>query len=155
MHSLAVVLLALGLAPAQAAQASPAAQAPPAAELTVEQSASPELVGQLVKELAITPSQAQGAAGTMFGVAKGKLSADDFAKVAASVPNMEGLLKSAPGAAKGNVLTSLGGAAAAAGTLSKLGLKPDTILKLAPSLVKFVQSKGGAAVASLLANALK
>jgi hypothetical protein len=146
--ALAVVWTGVALAAPQAA--------PPATDVTVEQSASPELVGELVKELAITPAQAQGAAGTMFGVAKTKLSADDFAKVAAAVPNMDGLLKLAPAAKGGtSALAALGGAAAAAGSLSKLGLKPETILKVAPSLVKFVQSKGGQAVASLLANALK
>src|SRR5262245_65754281 len=57
--TLAVVWMGAALAAPQEGQ--------PAAEVTVEKSASPELVGQLVKELAITPAQAQGAAGTMFG----------------------------------------------------------------------------------------
>ena len=52
-------------------------------------------------------------------------------------------------------LGGVGTAAAAAGTLSKLGLKPETIVKLTPALVKVVQSKGGAEVGSLLAGALK
>jgi hypothetical protein len=37
----------------------------------------------------------------------------------------------------------------------KLGIKPETIGKLAPTLVKAVQSKGGAEVAALLAGAFK
>ena len=45
--------------------------------------------------------------------------------------------------------------AAAAGTLAKLGLNPETIAKVAPALVKSVQAKGGAEVATLLASALK
>jgi hypothetical protein len=152
----------------QAAPAGQAAPAAPAAEPSVEQTASPELVGQLVNELGITPKQAQGAAGTLFGVAKTKLSAADFAKVAGAVPNMEGLLKAAPaGAAKGSAmdvaagaagaagLGNVGAAASAAGTLSKLGLKTDTIMKLTPVLVKAVETKGGAEVAGLLASALK
>jgi hypothetical protein len=52
-------------------------------------------------------------------------------------------------------LGGVGTAAAAAGTLSKLGLKPETIVKLTPALVKVVQTKGGAEVGSLLAGALK
>jgi Protein of unknown function VcgC/VcgE (DUF2780) len=143
---------------------------------SAEQTASPELVGKLASELAITPTQAQGAAGTLFGVAKSKLSAADFAKVAGAVPNMDALLKAAAPAAPAvtgdakssamDLLTSaagqaagqaggLGSMAAAAGSLSKLGLKPETIAKLAPTLVKLVESKGGAEVASLLAGALK
>ena len=37
-------------------------------------SASPELVGQLSKELSITPAQATGGAGALFGVAKSRRS---------------------------------------------------------------------------------
>jgi hypothetical protein len=95
--------------------------------------------------------------------AKTKLSAADFVKVAAAVPNMDGLLKAAPKASSSDLLAgkataALGGvgtAAAAAGTLSKLGLKPEAIVKLTPALVKIVQSKGGAEVGALLAGALK
>jgi hypothetical protein len=152
-------------APPQESQ-PPAATSPqaPADPKTVDETASPELVGQMVKDLGITPKQAQGAAGTLFGLAKSKLSADDFAKVASAVPNMEGLLKAAPaGDAKSSaadVLTgagagSLGAVGAVAGPLMKLGIKPETIGKLAPTLVKAVQSKGGAEVASLLASAFK
>jgi hypothetical protein len=148
---------ALAQAPAEPPAAPPAA----APEKTVGETASPELVGQLVNDLAISPRQAEGAAGTLFGVAKGKLKAEDFAKVAAAVPNMSGLLAAAP-ASGGSALDpltgaagGLGGVAAAAGTLSKLGIKPETIGKLAPTLVKAVQSKGGAEVGQLLAAALK
>jgi hypothetical protein len=36
-----------------------------------------------------------------------------------------------------------------------MGLKPDQIVKLAPTLVKALQSNGGAEAAQLLATALK
>ena len=167
MHTFALLFLfpaalAYGQEPAPSASAAAATAATPAGK-TSAQTASPELVGQLVSELGITPTQAEGAAGTLFGVAKTRLSAADFVKVAAAVPNMEGLLKAAPKASAsdslaGKATAALGGvgtAAAAAGTLSKLGLKPETIVKLTPALVKVVQTKGGAEVGSLLAGALK
>jgi hypothetical protein len=150
--------LAYGQAPASTATASEA----PAK--TVEGTASPELVGQLVNDLGVTPAQAEGAAGTLFGLAKTRLSADQFGKVASAVPNMDGLLKAAPAADAsasgvdgliGKAATSAGGIAAAAGSLSKLGLKTETISRLAPSLVKAVRVKGGPEVANLLAGALK
>jgi hypothetical protein len=168
MHTFALLVFVPAALHAQAA-APPAAQsAQPAAaavaEKTVEQTASPELVGQLVNELAITAGQAEGGAGALFGLAKTRLSADDFGKVAAAVPNMDGLLKAAPAAAKSAdsaagkataALAGLGGAAAAASSLSKLGIKPETIVKFAPTLVKLVQTKAGAQVGTLLAGALK
>ena len=163
MRTLAL-LLALSPVLAFAQEPAPAASAAPAAGLTVEQTASPELVGELVKEVGVTPKQAQGAAGALFGVAKTKLSVADFAKVAGAVPNMDGLLKAAaPADPKMAALTALAGSAgggvgtmaAAVSTMSKLGLKPETIAKMAPALVKVVQAKGGAEVGTLLAAALK
>ena len=162
MRTLALILaVPVAIATASAQDAPPASTAAAPAETTVDQTASPELVGELVKELAITPSQAQAGAGTLFGVAKSKLTAADFAKVAGAVPGMDGLLKAAPATGKGGLeaLASqaggIGGMVAAASTLSKLGLKPDTIAKFAPTLVKLVQSKGGAEIGKLLAGALK
>jgi uncharacterized protein VcgC/VcgE DUF2780 len=167
MRTLTLALIVTFSAGIAAAQENP----PPAAQATTaapaaDQTASPDLVGQLVKDLGITPKQAEGAAGTLFGVAKGKLPAADFGKVAAAVPDMDALLKAAPapdaktsaldviGAAAGGA-GGVGSMAAAASTMAKLGLKPETIAKVAPALVKAVQAKGGAEVATLLASALK
>jgi len=155
-------------------QTTPPPSAPPSSvpaaaptEKTVDKTASPEIVGQMVNDLGVTPAQAEGAAGTLFGLAKTRLTAEQFGKLSGAVPNMDGLLKAAPAAAAGDAKASAvdsligkatgsaGGITAAMGTLSKLGLKPDTIAKLAPTLVKAVQTKGGAEAAGLLAGALK
>jgi hypothetical protein len=161
VFTLMLVVLPAGVAGGQ--DSAPASTTPPStvasAEKTVEQTASPELVGELVKELAITPSQAQAGAGTLFGLAKSRLSPADFTKVAGAVPGMDGLLAAAPAATGKSGLDALagqaGGMVAAASTLSKLGLKPDTVAKFAPTLIKAVQSKGGAEVAKLLTGVLK
>ena len=125
--------------------------------------ASPELVGQLSKELSITPAQATGGAGALFGVAKSRLSPADFSKVAAAVPGMGSFLKAAPATDNASGLSSLtgslpgglGGLASAAGSFQKLGLSPDMVGKFVPILTKFVEGKGGASAASLLSGALK
>ena len=167
MRALTLVLVLILSAGAAAAQENPApaAQAPAATDAAAAKTASPDLVGQLVKDLGITPKQAEGTAGTLFGVAKGAMKAEDFGKVAAAVPDMDALLKAAPVPdAKTSAIAMIGGAAgaggagglaAAASTLAKLGLKPETIAKAAPALIKIVQGKGGAEVANLLAAALK
>ena len=125
--------------------------------------ASPELVGQLSKELSITPAQATGGAGALFGVAKSRLSLADFSKVSAAVPGMGSFLKAAPAPDNTSGLSSLtgslpgglGGLASAAGSFQKLGLSPDMVGKFVPILTKFVEGKGGASAASLLSGALK
>ena len=121
-----------------------------------------ELVGQLTKALSITPAQASGGAGALFGLAKSRLAPADFSKVAGSVPGIEGLIKSAPAPSKntalgglGNSLGGLGGLASLASPFKKLGLPPEMIAKFVPVLTNYVESKGGASVAALLSGALK
>jgi hypothetical protein len=85
--------------------------------------------------------------------------------VAASVPGIDGLIKSAPSASSGEgvpglsglegSLPGLGGLASVAGSFQKLGLSPEMPTKFVPVLTKFVHSKGGASAASLLEGALK
>jgi Protein of unknown function VcgC/VcgE (DUF2780) len=126
---------------------------------------SPELVGQLTKQLSVTPDQATGGAGALFNLAKSRLSPDEFSKVAGAVPGMDGLLKAAPKTESGgaSALGSLGsklpggagGLASVAGSFQSLGLSPDMAAKFVPVLTKFVESKGGASVGSLFAGAMK
>ena len=125
---------------------------------------NPELVGQLTKQLSVTPDQASGGAGALFNLAKSRLSPDEFRKWGA-VPGMDGLLKAAPKAESGgsSALGSLGsklpggtgGLASVAGSFQSLGLSPDMAAKFVPVLTKFVESKGGASVGSLFAGAMK
>ena len=125
--------------------------------------ANPELVGTLAKEIGGTPEQAAGAAGALFGLAKTRLSPEQFSQVAAAVPGMDGILAAAPAANAGAVgtaggaLTQLGGTglASVAGSFSKLGLKPDMVGKAIPVLTSYVSKSGGANVGQMLAGALK
>ena len=124
---------------------------------------SSELVGQLTKGLTITRPQARGGAGTLFALAKTRLSAEDFSKVSAAVPGMNGLLKTAPPLTDSSELSSLesslpggmGRMAEVAEAFHKLGLSPEMAGKFLPVMTKFVESKGGASTASLLEKALK
>ena len=102
--------------------------------------ASPELVSQLTQGLSITPAQATGGAGALFGVAKSRLSPADFSKVSAAVPGMGSFLKAAPAPDNTSGLSSLtgslpgglGGLASTAGSFQKLGLSPGMVGKFVP-----------------------
>lgn len=148
-----------------------AGQAPPAAtpDQKAAVTASPDLTANLAKELNATPEQAAGAAGSLFGVAKKKLSPTDFASVAKAVPGMLALLKAAPaapaaggksgGKSGASALTQMagaaGGLAAATTAFQSLGLSPALVSKAIPVLTSFVTKSGGADVGKLLAGALK
>ena len=120
-----------------------------------------ELVKNLSGKLAIKPEQAAGAAGSIFGFAKTKLSAEDFGKVSNSVPGMDQLLKAAPvmnspaTSMLSQVAPSAVGISSLAGSFEKLGLKPDMIGKFTPEILSFVQTKGGDSTKNILSNVLK
>ena len=136
---------------------------PTTAPTKVARTSSAALVGQLTKGLSITPTQARGGAGALLGLAKSRLSAEEFSKVTAAVPGMSGLLKAAPAAGAPSELSSLEGSlpgglgtlASVGGAFHKLGLSPEMAIKFVPMLTKFVESRGGLSTASLLEKALK
>jgi len=138
----------------------------PTAPTGAVKSSSSGLIGQLTKGLSISPTQARGGAGALFSLAKTRLSADEFSKVAAAVPGMSGLLKAAPAAGEPSELSSLEGSlpgglgslgtmASVAGSFHKLGLSPEMAMKFLPVMMKYVESRGGLSTASLLEKALK
>lgn len=127
------------------------------------------LVNLLTGNLGVTAPQAEGGAGAVFSYAKEKLSPDEFTKVAGAVPEMDSLLKAAPqtqtsglGKAIGGTGSMLGGGAAKVGGLatvgesfSKLGMQPDMVNQFVPTILQYVESKGGATAKNILAAVLK
>jgi hypothetical protein len=155
VHTIARLVMSTVLAAVPVvAVAQPATSAK---DLSVAQSASPELVGSLTKDLGISPFQAQGGAGALLGLAKTRLKPEEFAKVSSAVPGTDGLLKAAP-ASTGSMPGGLGtamGLAGLGGSFKQLGLSPDTAMKMAPLLMKYVEGKGAADAAKLLGGVLK
>lgn len=124
--------------------------------------ASPDLVNDLSKELNVTPAQAAGAAGALFGVAKTRMTPTEFSQVADAVPGMDMLLKAAPQVTavgtSGAVSPSAGmsnGLAQTATAFTKLGLSPDLVGKAVPVLTSFVSKGAGADIGNLLGGVLK
>jgi len=112
-----------------------------------------DFMGSLSKALGgADPTQTAGAAGSIFGLAKSRLNAGDFDKVAKAVPGMDGLLKAAP-AVTGTVPKT--GLDSLASSFTKLGLKPDLVSKAIPIVTQFVTKSGGADIGKLLAGVLK
>ena len=119
------------------------------------------LVSMLTKELSIKPDQATGGAGSIFKFAKGKLSTDNFSKVAAAMPEVNKLIDSAPKVGGlGQGLTKLtggqlGGLAGLAGSFKSLGLESGMANKFVPVILKYAESKGGSGVMNILSGVLK
>jgi hypothetical protein len=124
------------------------------------------LAGLLTSRLGVTEKQAEGGTGSLLNYARGKLSENDFAKVAQAIPGVGKYLDAAPkpgvtAGAAGAASSLLGGKKEGGGLLSlagqfaELGLGSDMIGKFVPIIVSYVKSSGGEAVAGLLAGALK
>jgi len=131
---------------------------------------SGSLTDLLMQQLGVTQPQATGGAGAIFGLAKTKMSAEDFGKVAAGVPGMDSLLAAAPAtgetaggltgglagaAGLGGATGSLGSLADLAGSFSSLGMSADMATKFVPVCVQYVQGAAGPETASLLHAALR
>jgi hypothetical protein len=124
-----------------------------------------ELVGQLAKELGSTTKQAEGAAGSLFRLAKSRMTPENFSKVATAVPGMDRLLAAAPALeTKGAGVEALGKKVGAEGlgslaevtqSFRKLGLKPDMVGKAVPVVTDYVSKKGGGELAKLVGDSLQ
>lgn len=126
-----------------------------------------DLVGMLTGQLGVTQDQASGGAGSIFNLAKEKLSASEFSTVSDGLSGIDGLIASAPkveglkskfggmSSMLGGGEKSLGGLASLAGGFSSLGLAPDMVGKFVPVVLEYAQGAGGDKVAGLLSGVLK
>lgn len=129
--------------------------------------ANMELVSQLTDKLGVTEQQAQGGSGAIFGLAKERMSNDEFAQVQATVPGVSSLIQSAPktdtsSSSMANVTSllsntggSLGALGSLAGSFSQLGMGTDMITQFTPIIYDYVNQKGGQEVMKLLKNAIQ
>ena len=115
----------------------------------------------LAQQLNVTPDQAAGGAGAIFGYAKSALPTNEYAKVESAVPEAAELVKKAPpaetsavGGVAGKAVGTAAGAATLGSSFQKLGLSPDMVGQFVPVVVDYVDKKGGSEVGSLLKNVL-
>jgi len=125
------------------------------------------LVDTLVKQLGVSPEQAQGGAGAIFQTAKNNMTETAFGQVSESVPGMDGILAAAPKAAPAsptaNLLTGLANAsgnstltqaASLLDTFQKLDMSKGMVSQFTPVIVDYVKTNGGEMTANLLQSAL-
>lgn len=111
-----------------------------------------DLINSLGK-LGVTPEQAIGGAGALMNLAQGKLSADDFSKVAGSIPNLDELMKQAEGlGAFTGQLTDMAGVE---NSFEKLGMDKSKVSEFVPEITNFASKNGGQEVGNLLSGVLK
>jgi len=128
-----------------------------------------DLVKMLTSQLGVTESQASGGAGSLFNMAKGMLSEEDFGQVSGAIPGIGDLINAAPEVSESTAGTSdkMAGLAKGLGSVTKavegankyaavydqfkqLGLNTEMVSQFVPVLLSFANSAGGESVMNIL-----
>jgi uncharacterized protein VcgC/VcgE DUF2780 len=113
------------------------------------------LIGGLTKSIpGMSQAQAILGAGSLFGLAKAKMPADQFSQLSSAVPGTNALVEEAMKAGLPAV-ESLTGLSSLQSTPSKAGISPTMVSQLVPALTKAVTSGGGQALGDAFAAAVK
>ena len=122
------------------------------------------LINLLSSQLGVTKTQAEGGAGSIFQLAKQKLSVEDFSSIAKAVPGIEQMMGAAPkvegsSSTLGGISSMMGsnklaGMAGLESSFEKLGLSGDMVGKFTPIILDYVKNKGGEHAMNLLKGVL-
>jgi Protein of unknown function VcgC/VcgE (DUF2780) len=124
------------------------------------------LTDLLTSQLGVSKNQAEGGAGSIFQLAKQKLSVGDFSAIAKSVPGIDQMMSAAPKIEKssgalggissmmGSSSNKLGGIEGLTSSFQKLGMTGDMVSKFTPIILDYVKNKGGEHAMNLLKGAL-
>lgn len=131
---------------------------------------SGSLTDLLMKRVGVTQAQAEGGAGALFQVAKGKMQTDSFSQLEQSVPGIQSMLGAAPTAIQTSTLggfagelssltgssggTTTGNLLAVASAFQQQGMSPAMIQQFVPVIIEYVKSNSNGALASTLSSAL-
>ena len=111
------------------------------------------LLKALTSQLGVTEDQAKGGIGSYLTLAQEKLAKGDFDKIASLVPGASKYMETAK--KLGAVTGPLKNVAGLNGSLTRLGMKSDTVAKFAPTVTNYLGTVGGDGVKQMLAGMLK
>lgn len=124
-----------------------------------------ELMDLLVKQLGVSPAQAQGGSALLFKAARDKLGAQQFGTLLGKVPGIDALVAKAPAAGGlgklfGGLASAVGGGNAAilaelVGGFGKLGLTQDHAQRFVPVVLGYLRGHIGDKNASTLEKTLR
>lgn len=111
------------------------------------------LMSLLKSQLGVTEDQAKGGIGSYLLLAQEKLAKGDFDKVAGLVPGASKYMEYAK--KLGAVTGPLKNLAGLNSSLTKLGMKSETVSKFAPTVTNYLGTAGGDSVKQMLMGVLK
>lgn len=144
-------------------------QANPQVKNSAEELKSGSLTDLLMKRVGVTRTQAEGGAGALFQVAKGKMQADSFSQLEQSIPGIPSMLGAASTATQASSLGGLAGGLssltgnsgrttgnllAVASAFQQQGMSPAMIQQFVPIIIEYVKSNSNDVLANTLNSAL-
>ncbi|MDD2800751.1 MAG: DUF2780 domain-containing protein [Methylobacter sp.] len=144
-------------------------QANPQVKNAAEELKPGSLTDLLMQRVGVTQTQAEGGAGALFQVAKGKMQADSFSQLEQSIPGIPSMLGAASTATQTSSLGGLAGGLssltgnsggttgnllAVASAFQQQGMSPAMIQQFVPIMIEYVKSNSNDALANTLSSAL-
>ncbi len=131
----------------------------------VTQPQSNDLVGNVMSQLGLNQSQAEGGLGSLFSLAQSTLGNNDFGSIASAIPNMDSLLSAAPAidnesgisgllSQAGNLGASLQGGAQIYDAFEKLGISKELAVPMIDVVKGYLDANAGSGTTDLLIKGL-
>ncbi|MDI5833131.1 DUF2780 domain-containing protein [Shewanella xiamenensis] len=123
------------------------------------------LVGNVMSQLGLSQTQAEGGLGSLLGLAQSSLGSNDYTKLAASIPNADNLLAAAPKldgnsgvsgllSKAGNIGSSLQGSAMVLDAFEKLGISKELAMPMINIAKSYLETNGAEGSSDLLMKGL-
>jgi len=117
-------------------------------EAVLSSLASEPAVMALTQKVGVTADQAIGGLGAILGLAKNKVSAEDFSKLTSGIPSAEKYMQAA--GEKGIKTADIKDIIDLKGAYKKLGMSEQAVSDFSPAAINYVRSAGGDAAADVL-----
>lgn len=126
---------------------------------------SNDLVGNVMSQLGLNQTQAEGGLGSLLGLAQSSLGTTDYSALAASIPNADSLLAAAPTldsasgvsgllSKAGNLGSSLQSSAMVFDAFEKLGISKDLAMPMINIAKSYLEANGTEGTSELLTKGL-
>lgn len=135
------------------------------ATATATATQSNDLVGNVMSQLGLNQTQAEGGLGSLLGLAQSSLGTTDYSTLAASIPNADSLLAAAPTldsasgvsgllSKAGNLGSSLQSSAMVFDAFEKLGISKDLAMPMINIAKSYLEANGTEGTSELLTKGL-
>ncbi|WP_028769389.1 DUF2780 domain-containing protein [Shewanella fidelis] len=160
-----LAIIALVSAPASAGILDQLGQVTSSYKQPAQQAQSSDLVGNVMSQLGLSQTQAEGGLGSLLSLAQSSLSSNDFSAIADSIPGIDGLLEAVPEldsdsgmsgllSKAGGFGESLQGGAMVYDAFEKLGISKELAAPMIDIVKGYLDTNGSAGTSDLLMKGL-